>query len=146
VSAQFSVRCFVRTPFCGPSLRSSPGLDIPNHRSTLQVRARFFVSAHAQFAPDLLRGDPRYVQVRAWHPNQRLMLQVRARSFVSAHPLAALHVRTMILLYMALRRAPSKCRAAAAGAERLVARADARGQILRGAGKSLPRSFRLLQS
>jgi sigma-54 dependent transcriptional regulator, acetoin dehydrogenase operon transcriptional activator AcoR len=35
---------------------------------------------------------------------------------------------------------------AAAGAERLVARADARGQILRGAGKSLPRSFRLLQS
>jgi len=37
---------------------------------------------------------------------------------VSAHPLAALHVRTMILLYMALRRAPSKCRAAAASAER----------------------------
>jgi hypothetical protein len=45
-------------------------------------------------------------------------------------PLAALHVRTMILLYMALRRAPSKCRATAAGAERLVARADARDQIL----------------
>ena len=66
--------------------------------------------------------------------------------FVSAHPRAALHVRTMILLYMALRRAPSKCWAAAAGAERLVARADARGQILRGAGKSLPRFFRLLQS
>jgi len=43
---------------------------------------------------------------------------------VSAHPLAA------SLLYMALRRSPSKCRAAAAGAERLVARADARGQIL----------------
>ena len=49
---------------------------------------------------------------------------------MSAHPLAALHVRTMILLYMALRRGPSKYRAAAAGAERLVARADARGQIL----------------
>ena len=102
--------------------------------------------------------NPHFAQVRAWHPNHRLMLPVRARTltsfgfaltlrpdvkrfkfnvrsfvrtpFVSAHPLAALHVRTMILLYMALRRAPSKCRAAAAGAERLVARADARGQIL----------------
>ena len=49
-------------------------------------------------------------------------------------------------IYVALQRAPSKCWATAAGAERLAARANARGQILRGAGKSLPRSFRLLQS
>jgi hypothetical protein len=35
----------------------------------------------------------------------------------------------MILLYMALRRAPSKCRAAAAGAERLVARAAKSGSV-----------------
>jgi hypothetical protein len=116
------------------------------------------VPKEAEKLGELCPPDPRYVQVRAWHPNHRLMLQVRARTltsfgfaltlrpdvkrfkfsvrcfvrtpFVSAHPLAALHVRTMILLYMALRRAPSKCLAAAAGAERLVARADARGQIL----------------
>ena len=35
---------------------------------------------------------------------------------------------------MALQRAPSKCWATAAGAERLAARAAARGQILRGGG------------
>jgi len=37
-------------------------------------------------------------------------------------------------LRMALRRPPSKCWATAAGAERLVARVCARGQILRGLG------------
>src|SRR5208282_4231407 len=103
----------------------------------LQVRARSFVRAHPHFvrvrAYTLDRCstlDPHFAQVRAWHSNHRLMLPVRARpfcecpvrarSFERAHPLAA------SLLYMALRRWPSKCWAAAAGAERLVARGRAR--------------------
>ncbi|MGO9556318.1 MAG: hypothetical protein ACLP2U_14995, partial [Syntrophobacteraceae bacterium] len=45
------------------------------------------------------------------------------RSFERAHPLAA------SLLYMALRRAPSKCWATAAGAERLAARRRARPNL-----------------
>ena len=124
--------------FCGPSLRSSPGLDIPNHRSTLQVRARFFVSAHAQFSvrcePSLRSGS----RLAPWKignasSSRPIVCEAAVRTpFVSAHPLTALHVRKMILLYMALRRARA-------------AKSSHVLTMLRGAGKSLPRSFRLLQ-
>src|SRR5208282_3178601 len=54
-----------------PSQRFGFALDTVEGGLTLRVRARSFVRApceaavSAQFAPDLLRGDPRYVQVRA---------------------------------------------------------------------------------
>ena len=76
------------------------------------------------------------------------MLQVRARSFERAHPLAALHARTMILLYMALAAVAQHLLGSAASAERLVARKTRAAKSCGGwggQGKSLPRSFRLLQ-
>jgi hypothetical protein len=155
VSAQFSVRCFVRTPFCGPSLRSSPGLDIPNHRSTLPVRARFFVSAHAQFAPDLLRGNPRYVQVRAQHSGCRFMLPVRTRFFCECPVQRPIFCEDAFCEWPPPRSSPCPdddpaLYGAAAGAwSRARSRAAKSSHVLtmlRGAGKSLPRSFRLHQS
>jgi hypothetical protein len=80
-------------------------LTLPTDVGCFKFSARPFVRAH-----------PHSVRVRADTLDRCSTLQVRARSFVSAHPLAA------SLLYMALRRAPSKCRAAAAGAARVRAR------------------------
>ena len=119
-------------------------LTLPTDVGCFKFSARPFVRAH-----------PHFVQVRAQHSGCRFKLPVRARffcecpvqrpifsedAFCECPPLAALHVRTMILLYMApAPSAWSRARTRAAKSSHVLT-------MLRGAGTSLPRSFRLLQS
>ena len=75
---------------------------------------------------------------------------MRPVSYLSAFghlPLAALHARTMILLYMALRRGPALAGQPPPAPElgRAQTRAAKSCGGWGGQGKSLPRSFRLLQ-
>ena len=96
-----------------------------NLRSMRIVRARLFVRAQASSPGAIFCERP--VRARSF-----CECPVRARSFERAHPLAALHARTMILLFK--NGAAAAAQQVLGNRRRRRALGRARGQILRGLG------------